>query len=115
MLPMGGYVGGADAFGGASKHLRAGNPHSHMNLHLVNAYQHGTLKTVGEAIRARTCDVEQLKSFHMHPAPAARQKWIPSSQTGLSMLHQSMHGLESCFRTYTHHHKARRCGATPLP
>ena len=37
-----------------------------MNVHLVNAYQHGTLQKVAEAIWAHIFDVEASKNFHMH-------------------------------------------------
>ena len=60
MLPMGGYAGGCYALGGACEHPREGDPHIHMNVHLVNAYQHGTLKNVAEALRATNSDVEEF-------------------------------------------------------
>ena len=66
MLPMGGYVGGCDVLGGACDHQREGDPHIQMNVHFVNAYQHGTSKKVAEAIRAVIFDVVELKNFHMH-------------------------------------------------
>ena len=66
MLPMGGYAGGCDGLGGACEYQREGDPHIHMNVYLVSAYQHGTLQKVAEAIRTHIFDVEALKNFHMH-------------------------------------------------
>jgi hypothetical protein len=61
MLPMGGYCGGADAFGGAVEHQHDGNPHFHGFVHLVNIYQHNTLDDVARAIRGGFLDASALK------------------------------------------------------
>ena len=37
-----------------------------MDVRLVNAYKHGALKTVTDALRGGISDVVQLESFHMH-------------------------------------------------
>ena len=66
MLPMGGFCGGADAFGGAVEHQHDGNPHLHFHVHVVNIYQHGTLADVAKAIRDGFLDADILKSYSQH-------------------------------------------------
>ena len=66
MTPVGGFAGGADAFGCAVEHQREGPPHVHGHVHLVNAYQHKTMHEIAERLKSGLLSADAVQSFHMH-------------------------------------------------
>ena len=65
MLAIGGFCGGSDAMSGAVEHQHDGNPHFHGHAHIINIYQHGTLKDVADSVRSEAIKPETILSYHM--------------------------------------------------
>ena len=63
MRPMGGVLGGLNAFGGGTEHQDAGTPHFHGQGHVVSIYQFGTLDEIASQIRAGTLRSDDLKEY----------------------------------------------------
>ena len=60
---MGGIFGGAEGFGGAVESQRAGPLHLHLLLYLVNAFQHKTMKEIGELLKAKLLSVAAMARY----------------------------------------------------
>ena len=64
MRPMGGVLGGMDAFGGSTEHQGLGTPHFHCEGHIVCAYQYNTLTEIAEKFAAEKITLEQWKNYN---------------------------------------------------
>ena len=63
MRPMGGVLGGIVAWGGAVEHQGVGTPHFHCEVHVVCAYQYGTLEEIASKIKDGMLDPEAVKRY----------------------------------------------------
>ena len=54
MMPMGGLLGAAAGFGGATEYQKGTTPHFHGEVHVICLYQFGTLKDIAKRITEKT-------------------------------------------------------------
>jgi hypothetical protein len=68
MRPVGGVLGGMNAFGGGAEHQMHGTPHLHAEGHIVCAYQYGALQEVAAKFEARFASLQSCvdSDTHLH-------------------------------------------------
>ena len=64
MRPMGGVMGGMNAFGGATEHQGNGTPHLHAEGHVVCAYQYDTMFEIAEKFRQQKITVDAWMNYN---------------------------------------------------
>ena len=64
MMPMGGVLGGVDAFGSATEFQSTNDPHIHGEVHIVCIYQFSTLEEIANEIKKKLLDPKTVFDFN---------------------------------------------------
>ena len=90
-LPMGGLAGLAATMGGSTEFQKKNTPHLHAHVHLVNAYQYGTMAEIAEAITKGWLDPQSITRFsewlHVEDTLDAEQYDADKELYGLMWFH----------------------------
>ena len=63
-MPMGGVLGGVDAFGSATEFQSTNDPHIHGEVHIVCIYQFSTLEEIANEIKKKLLDPKTVFDFN---------------------------------------------------
>eukprot|EP00973_Karenia_brevis_P000609 86384-Karenia_brevis.AAC.1 len=63
MRPLGGCLGGMNAFDGAVEHQKCTTPHFHGQGHIVCIYQYVSLRDIADKLSEQLLSVQELKTY----------------------------------------------------
>ena len=82
MMPMGGVLGGVDAFGSATEFQSTNDPHIHGEVHIVCIYQFSTLEEIANEIKKKLLDPKTIFDFNawLHRAVSYTHLTLPTNR-----------------------------------